>query len=180
MQATDTANVSSSLSLFSTTPSYSCIRRRRPIYSYSPVICAFVSAILHFYVLYSLPQRRLYQNPSARYLLHFRQSLQPHDPSLWPWPTRRSELSRNSTSLTMISTDTSKSSSDRWVGQRNPIALFAKFPRSLADHDQIDEGLKKDGATLSQIPTYVTGVPNGTEKVSLRLLNYVIFRDSFN
>lgn len=29
-----------------------------------------------------------------------------------------------------------------------------------------DEGLEKTGATMSQIPTYVTAVPNGTEKVS--------------
>jgi hypothetical protein len=29
-----------------------------------------------------------------------------------------------------------------------------------------DEGLAKDGGAMSQIPTYVTGVPNGTEKVS--------------
>ncbi|OAQ86144.1 glucokinase [Purpureocillium lilacinum] len=29
---------------------------------------------------------------------------------------------------------------------------------------QMDEGLEKDGTSLSQIPTYVTGVPNGTEK----------------
>ncbi|KAI0534046.1 glucokinase [Xylaria digitata] len=28
----------------------------------------------------------------------------------------------------------------------------------------IDEGLQKDGTSISQIPTYVTGVPNGTEK----------------
>jgi len=28
-----------------------------------------------------------------------------------------------------------------------------------------DEGLKKDGTSLSQIPTFVTGVPDGTEKV---------------
>jgi hypothetical protein len=27
------------------------------------------------------------------------------------------------------------------------------------------EGLSQNGATLSQIPTYVTNVPNGTEKV---------------
>lgn len=31
--------------------------------------------------------------------------------------------------------------------------------------NQMHEGLSMDGATLSQIPTYVTGVPNGTEKV---------------
>ncbi|KAI0897487.1 putative glucokinase [Annulohypoxylon nitens] len=29
---------------------------------------------------------------------------------------------------------------------------------------QMHEGLQKDGTSLSQIPTYVTGVPNGTEK----------------
>ncbi|KAJ4298773.1 glucokinase [Collariella sp. IMI 366227] len=29
---------------------------------------------------------------------------------------------------------------------------------------QMDEGLEKDGTSLSQIPTYVTAVPNGTEK----------------
>jgi len=28
-----------------------------------------------------------------------------------------------------------------------------------------DEGLQKDGTEMSQIPTYVTAVPNGTEKV---------------
>lgn len=30
--------------------------------------------------------------------------------------------------------------------------------------EQMDEGLGKTGATMSQIPTYVTAVPNGTEK----------------
>jgi len=29
----------------------------------------------------------------------------------------------------------------------------------------IDEGLEKNATTMSQIPTYVTAVPNGTEKV---------------
>ncbi|RBR05891.1 uncharacterized protein FIESC28_11255 [Fusarium coffeatum] len=29
---------------------------------------------------------------------------------------------------------------------------------------QMDEGLQKEGTSLQQIPTYVTGVPNGTEK----------------
>jgi hypothetical protein len=32
------------------------------------------------------------------------------------------------------------------------------------------EGLEKDGTSLSQIPTYVTAVPNGTEKVGYTLL----------
>lgn len=31
--------------------------------------------------------------------------------------------------------------------------------------EQMEEGLGKEGATMSQIPTYVTAVPNGTEKV---------------
>ena len=31
----------------------------------------------------------------------------------------------------------------------------------------LEEGLEKDGTSLSQIPTYVTAVPNGTEKVGL-------------
>jgi hypothetical protein len=31
--------------------------------------------------------------------------------------------------------------------------------------NSVDEGLKKNASTMSQIPTYVTGVPNGTEKV---------------
>ncbi|WYZ39480.1 hypothetical protein EsH8_III_001394 [Colletotrichum jinshuiense] len=30
--------------------------------------------------------------------------------------------------------------------------------------DQMHDGLQKDGSSMSQIPTYVTGVPNGTEK----------------
>lgn len=30
---------------------------------------------------------------------------------------------------------------------------------------QMAEGLESDGTSLSQIPTYVTNVPNGTEKV---------------
>jgi hypothetical protein len=30
---------------------------------------------------------------------------------------------------------------------------------------EIDEGLQGDNSSLSQIPTYVTAVPNGTEKV---------------
>lgn len=35
---------------------------------------------------------------------------------------------------------------------------------------QMDEGLEKQGTTLSQIPSYVTAVPNGTEKVGPHLL----------
>ena len=32
-----------------------------------------------------------------------------------------------------------------------------------------DVGLQKDGAAMTMIPTYVTAVPNGTEKVGLFL-----------
>jgi hexokinase len=31
---------------------------------------------------------------------------------------------------------------------------------------EMDEGLEKQGTTMSQIPSYVTAVPNGTEKVA--------------
>ena len=37
--------------------------------------------------------------------------------------------------------------------------------RWTSNRSSTDEGLEKDGTSLSQIPTYVTGVPNGTEKV---------------
>ena len=40
-------------------------------------------------------------------------------------------------------------------------------PGILLPSNSITEaGLAKDGTSMSQIPTYVTGVPNGTEKVS--------------
>jgi hypothetical protein len=35
------------------------------------------------------------------------------------------------------------------------------------------EGLEKENTSLSQIPTYVTGVPNGTEKVYIDLQRYI-------
>lgn len=34
---------------------------------------------------------------------------------------------------------------------------------------QMDEGLEHQGATLSQIPSFVTAVPTGTEKVATSL-----------
>lgn len=42
-----------------------------------------------------------------------------------------------------------------------------------------DEGLQRSGTEMSQIPTYVTNVPNGTEKV--RYLDFVAidFADYF-
>lgn len=39
--------------------------------------------------------------------------------------------------------------------------------------NQMAEGLEKNGTTLSQIPTYVTSVPNGTEKVCPALSRYL-------
>lgn len=33
----------------------------------------------------------------------------------------------------------------------------------------VDEGLEKSGTQMSQIPSYVTSVPNGTEKVVIPL-----------
>jgi hypothetical protein len=44
-------------------------------------------------------------------------------------------------------------------------------PGILLQFNSITEaGLAKDGTSMSQIPTYVTGVPNGTEKVSREAL----------
>ena len=34
---------------------------------------------------------------------------------------------------------------------------------------EVEEGLSEEGTTLSQIPTFVTSVPNGTEKVRIPL-----------
>lgn len=61
------------------------------------------------------------------------------------------------------------------------MALAAEAKRIAAEFDysteevrkgvkefvrEMDEGLEKQGATMSQIPSYVTAVPNGTEKVA--------------
>lgn len=47
------------------------------------------------------------------------------------------------------------------------MPMPSKFTRSgNAKHtDHTEEGLENHGTELSQIPTYVTAVPNGTEKV---------------
>lgn len=39
--------------------------------------------------------------------------------------------------------------------------------------EEMREGLEKQGAQMSQIPTYVTSVPNGTEKVHISRLTLV-------
>lgn len=51
------------------------------------------------------------------------------------------------------------------------IARLFEYPadevlRGVAEYRrQMDEGLAQEDTTLSQIPTFVTEVPNGTEKV---------------
>lgn len=51
------------------------------------------------------------------------------------------------------------------------IARLFDYPadqvqRSVAEYiREMEEGLAREGTTLSQIPTFVTEVPNGTEKV---------------
>ncbi|KAJ9195794.1 hypothetical protein DTO164E3_6629 [Paecilomyces variotii] len=56
------------------------------------------------------------------------------------------------------------------VDEAERIARQFEYPTSevlrgvKAYMDQMQEGLSKEHTTLSQIPTYVTGVPNGTEK----------------
>ena len=55
--------------------------------------------------------------------------------------------------------------------------VAAMFEYSAADLNkgvkefiaQMEEGLEKQGTQISQIPTYVTSVPNGTEKVYFHL-----------
>jgi hypothetical protein len=72
----------------------------------------------------------------------------------------------------------------------NPELPYSKAPTNMALHEeakrmaaefdyttdqvnktvkefirQMEEGLEKQGTTMAQIPTYVTAVPNGTEKV---------------
>jgi hypothetical protein len=43
-----------------------------------------------------------------------------------------------------------------------------KLPDYHGKTDDIaDEGLAKNATTMSQIPTYVTAVPNGTEEVCI-------------
>lgn len=65
------------------------------------------------------------------------------------------------------------------------MALEAEAKRMIADFEystedvnkgvrefirEMQEGLEKEGTSLSQIPTYVTSVPNGTEKVGCEVL----------
>ena len=57
------------------------------------------------------------------------------------------------------------------VDEASRIARLFDYPveevlRGVAEYRrQMDEGLAQEDATLSQIPTFVTEVPKGTEKV---------------
>ena len=42
---------------------------------------------------------------------------------------------------------------------------------------QMEEGLEKQGTTMSQIPSYVTAVPNGTEKVGVPTARSIAMAD---
>lgn len=54
------------------------------------------------------------------------------------------------------------------------MPMGSKFTRSRnAEYPDITEdGLENHGTELSQIPTYVTAVPNGTEKVGSQKKNH--------
>lgn len=57
------------------------------------------------------------------------------------------------------------------INEATRIARLFDYPtdqvhRGVAEYKrQMDEGLSQEHTTLSQIPTFVTSVPNGTEKV---------------
>lgn len=57
------------------------------------------------------------------------------------------------------------------LDEANRIAHLFDYPaeqvhRGVAEYiRQMGEGLTQENTTLSQIPTFVTSVPNGTEKV---------------
>ncbi|OJD10856.1 hypothetical protein ACJ73_09675 [Blastomyces percursus] len=64
----------------------------------------------------------------------------------------------------------SSSSSSPVIDEARRIAALFEYPTEEVNRGvkefirQMDEGLEKDGATLRQIPSYVTAVPDGTEK----------------
>lgn len=57
------------------------------------------------------------------------------------------------------------------ISEATRIARLFDYPtdqvhRGVAEYiRQMDEGLSTENTTLSQIPTFITSVPNGTEKV---------------
>ena len=62
-------------------------------------------------------------------------------------------------------------SSSLVVAEARRIAAEFDYPASEVNRavkvfvNEMEEGLAAQGATLSQIPSYVTAVPDGTEKV---------------
>lgn len=69
------------------------------------------------------------------------------------------------------------------INEAARIARLFDYPteqvqRGVAEYiRQMDEGLSKENTTLSQIPTFITSVPNGTEKVCSFLLPSSVSRD---
>ncbi|PGH29740.1 hexokinase [[Emmonsia] crescens] len=64
----------------------------------------------------------------------------------------------------------SSSSSSPVIDEAHRIAALFEYPTEEVNRGvkefirEMDEGLEKDGTTLRQIPSYVTAVPDGTEK----------------
>lgn len=67
----------------------------------------------------------------------------------------------------------SSSSSSPVIDEAHRIAALFEYPTEEVNRGvkefirEMDEGLEKDGTTLRQIPSYVTAVPDGTEKVAI-------------
>lgn len=67
------------------------------------------------------------------------------------------------------------------IAEAKRIAAGFEYPAAEVNRgvkeflNQINEGLEKQGTTLSQIPSYVTAVPNGTEKVWFGKLLLLLF-----
>lgn len=63
------------------------------------------------------------------------------------------------------------SMSPSFCASKDPVVRTEESDNRLTSF--ADEGLAKNGSTMSQIPTYVTAVPNGTEKVRQPLDSYI-------
>jgi hexokinase len=64
-------------------------------------------------------------------------------------------------------------SSSLVIAEAKRIAVEFDYPAAEVNRavkefmDEMEEGLVTQGATLNQIPSYVTAVPDGTEKVRM-------------
>lgn len=64
------------------------------------------------------------------------------------------------------------------LNEANRIARMFDYPPDAVQRGvdeyirEMEEGLAKENTTLSQIPTFVTAVPNGSEKVQSDLFIY--------